>query len=134
MIVAVADTHAVHWFLEDDPRLSRTAGDFMDSVEATLGQQIAISSISLVEMVYHVEKGRIARALYSDLINRLSDTNAAFIEIPVDRSIAQAVALITRDQVPDMPDRIIAATALHLNVPVISRDSKIKLSSIQTIW
>ena len=34
----------------------------------------------------------------------------------------------------DMPDRIIAATALTLGVPVISRDSKIQLSSVSTIW
>jgi len=37
-------------------------------------------------------------------------------------------------QIPDMPDRIIAATAVHLNVPIISRDGKIKLSDLDTIW
>jgi predicted nucleic acid-binding protein len=33
-----------------------------------------------------------------------------------------------------MPDRIIAATALHLGVPLVSRDRKIQASSIHTIW
>ena len=33
-----------------------------------------------------------------------------------------------------MPDRIIAATALHLGLPLISRDRKIQLSSVNTIW
>ena len=33
-----------------------------------------------------------------------------------------------------MPDRIIAATALHLGVPVISRDGKIRASTVATIW
>jgi len=37
-------------------------------------------------------------------------------------------------KVPDMPDRIIAATALHLNVPVISKDAKIQSSGLTTIW
>ncbi len=41
---------------------------------------------------------------------------------------------IPRDQVPDMPDRIIAATAAHLGVPLISRDGKIRASSVTTIW
>ena len=41
---------------------------------------------------------------------------------------------IPREDIPDMPDRIIAATALHLGVPLISRDSKIKLSKVKTIW
>jgi hypothetical protein len=33
-----------------------------------------------------------------------------------------------------MPDRIIAATALYLRVPVISRDYEIQLSGVDTIW
>jgi PIN domain nuclease of toxin-antitoxin system len=33
-----------------------------------------------------------------------------------------------------MPDRIIAATALSLGVPVISRDGKIRTSAVETIW
>jgi PIN domain nuclease of toxin-antitoxin system len=41
---------------------------------------------------------------------------------------------VDREQVPDMPDRIIAATGLHLSVPVISRDGKISTSEIRTIW
>ncbi|WP_336389855.1 PIN domain-containing protein [Scytonema hofmannii] len=41
---------------------------------------------------------------------------------------------VERAQVPDLPDRIIAATALYLGVPIISRDNKIQLSSINTIW
>lgn len=35
----------------------------------------------------------------------------------------------------EMPDRIIAATALYLNFPLITRDHKIQaLQNIQTIW
>jgi len=36
--------------------------------------------------------------------------------------------------VPDMPDRIVAATGIHLGVPFISRDGRIRASSINTIW
>ncbi|MEG4248868.1 hypothetical protein [Microcoleus sp. Pol10D4] len=39
-----------------------------------------------------------------------------------------------RAQIPDLPDRIIPASALYLNVPVISRDHRIQLSSIDTTW
>jgi len=41
---------------------------------------------------------------------------------------------VPRAEVPDMPDRIIAATALHLGLPLISRDRKIQLAGLQTIW
>ncbi|PJB74400.1 MAG: PIN domain nuclease, partial [Armatimonadetes bacterium CG_4_9_14_3_um_filter_58_7] len=35
---------------------------------------------------------------------------------------------------PDMPDRIIAATALHLGLSLVTRDSKIQGCGIPTIW
>jgi len=40
---------------------------------------------------------------------------------------------IPREIVPDMPDRIIAATALQLQLPLISCDSKIR-KVLNTIW
>ena len=52
----------------------------------------------------------------------------------IDETVTGYLHQVERDQVPDMPDRIIAATALTLGVPVISRDSKIRLSSVATIW
>ena len=41
---------------------------------------------------------------------------------------------VSREDIPDMPDRIVAATAVYLGVPVISRDGKIRASNVQTIW
>jgi len=33
-----------------------------------------------------------------------------------------------------MPDRIVAATALVLQLPLVSKDSRIRASEVQTIW
>lgn len=42
---------------------------------------------------------------------------------------------VTDTHVPDMPDRIIAATALHLNLPLLSRDRQIaSLPGIIVVW
>jgi PIN domain nuclease of toxin-antitoxin system len=42
---------------------------------------------------------------------------------------------IAEPEVPEMPDRIIAATALHLNCPLVTRDHKIRaFKDIITIW
>ncbi len=41
---------------------------------------------------------------------------------------------VPREAIPDMPDRIVAATAIHLAVPILSRDGRIHTSRIQTIW
>ena len=45
-----------------------------------------------------------------------------------------ALALVSREEVPDLPDRIVAVTALALGVPLVSRDRKILASRVRTIW
>jgi predicted nucleic acid-binding protein len=48
--------------------------------------------------------------------------------------VAQAMRRVARTEVPDLPDRIISATALHLGIPIISRDRKIQASDLTTVW
>ena len=132
-IRAVADTHAVIWYVFDDSRLFSVARTEIDSAVAN-GERIAVSSISLIEMVYLVDKGRIAMAVFDGIFQALDDPNPLLLEVFCDRAIAQAMRLVDRQQVPDLPDRIIAATAVHLGVPLISRDGKIRSSSVKTIW
>jgi PIN domain nuclease of toxin-antitoxin system len=55
-------------------------------------------------------------------------------EAPVTIEIVDAMLTVPREEIPDMPDRIIAATALYFGVPAISRDGNIRSSKIQTIW
>jgi predicted nucleic acid-binding protein len=47
---------------------------------------------------------------------------------------ADALPNVPRDAAPDMPDRIIAATALHLGLPLVTRDRRLQAAGIQTIW
>ncbi|HUE04989.1 MAG TPA: PIN domain-containing protein [Bryobacteraceae bacterium] len=74
-IAAVVDTHTALWHLFDDARLSAAAAAFINGAAITR-RKIAISTISLAEVVYLIEKSRLPRA-----------------------------------EVPDRPDRIVAATA-----------------------
>lgn len=133
MITAVADTHTIIWYLYGDSRLSLTARSTIENAIQS-NDTIAISAITLVEMVYLIEKGRIPAESLTQLISILSDEATAFELYPIDLTIARKLPQADRAQIPDMPDRIIAATALHLSVPVISRDGKIVASSITTIW
>lgn len=48
--------------------------------------------------------------------------------------VADALETVSRGQIADLPDRIIAATALALHVPLVSRDAKIRAPHIHTIW
>jgi PIN domain nuclease of toxin-antitoxin system len=55
MIAGVADTHAALWYLFGDPRLSVPAKAAFDTA-ASSRRKILLSVISLVEVVYFVEK------------------------------------------------------------------------------
>jgi predicted nucleic acid-binding protein len=68
-------------------------------------------------------------------LNALDDPNIGIILVPLDRNISGAIRQIDRVTVPDMPDRIIAATAFSLGIPLVTRDLKIQaLTTIKTIW
>ena len=133
MIVGIADTHAVIWYIFADLRLSVPAKRFIDEAFAS-GDHIGVSSISLIEIVYLIEKGRIAAESLSVIANLLEKFDSVFIEVPVDLRVARALSQVSAVEIPDMPDRIVAVTAIHLNVPVISRDGKIRVSNVSTIW
>jgi PIN domain nuclease of toxin-antitoxin system len=92
------------------------------------------SPISLAEIVYLVEKGRLPSSAYEDLKGALSDPDYVIKETPFHRDIVDAMRRIPRVEVPDMPDRIIAATTIYFGVPVLSRDGRIRAASIHTVW
>jgi hypothetical protein len=41
---------------------------------------------------------------------------------------------VPRAEVPENPDRMVAATGVYFGVPVISRDRRIRAASLKTIW
>jgi predicted nucleic acid-binding protein len=68
-------------------------------------------------------------------LQALDDPATVLTAYPLDRIVADNSHHIPRATVPDMPDRIIAATALTLGLPLITRDGNIrKLTNITTIW
>lgn len=130
----VADTHAIIWYLVEPERLSQVALDALEGAIAA-GDPVYISAISLIEICYLIEKRRIASDLLQRILEVLNEPNPSLVVAPIDLAISLAVQNIDRDTVPDMPDRIIAATALHLNLPLVTRDRKIQAErSIVTIW
>ena len=133
MLRAVADTHAVIWYIFGDARLSVTARNTIEQIAAE-GNQVAFSSITLAEIIYLSERGRIDAATLDRLLRAVDGENAVLAEVPFDRNIAQSLMRVERAQIPDLPDRIIAATALYLGLPLISRDRRILLSDVDTIW
>jgi PIN domain nuclease of toxin-antitoxin system len=129
----VADTHALIWYLENSPRLgsqARAAFDACDQGEI----RIYVPTICLVEIVYLMEKRRISPEMKSMLEEELKSGESGLILADLNMDVVEQIANVLRDDIPDLPDRVIAATALALNLPLISRDRKIVLSGLETIW
>lgn len=133
MIVAIADTHAVIWYLFSDSRLGEAASAFIDNAIES-GDHVGVSAITVAEMIYLVEKGRIPPNSVYDLRAATVDSKAVLQHVPFDERIAIQMTNISRDNVPDLPDRIIAATASFCRVPLLTRDDRLKAPSLQTIW
>ena len=93
-----------------------------------------MSPISLAEIVYLVEKQRLPASGYADLKTALANHEYVIEEAPFTADVVEAMRTVSRAEVPDMPDRIVAATAVRYGVPVISRDRLIRASNIQTVW
>ena len=130
---AVTDTHALIWYLEDSPRLSSVANQAFEQCDR--GEiVIYIPTICLIEIIYLQEKGRIAPELKSQLDTELLAGNSGFILADLTAEVVNALATVPRTAVPDLPDRIIIATAFHLGLPLISRDSRMPLTGISLIW
>jgi PIN domain nuclease of toxin-antitoxin system len=133
MIAAIADTHATIWYLFSDSRLGDAAAALIEETVGK-GDHVGVSAITLVEMVYLVEKGRIPANALKELSAAMAGPDAVLQHVPVDENVALKRAEVSRQDIPDLPDRVIAATAQLHGVPVLSRDTRIRSSTLTTIW
>ena len=68
--------------------------------------KIAISAISVVEIVYLVEKKRLSEIALEVIRKALNNPNHLFGESYLTVEVADAMRNVPRHEVPDMPDRI----------------------------
>lgn len=128
----VIDTHATIWYLEALAQLSPTALNSILSC-LSLGEPVYVLTVSIVELTYLVEKGRFGFALLNRLVSELQRPSPELIVAPFDLLTASTLRSVPAS-IRDMPDRMIAATAVALGLPLVTRDQQIQNSGIPTIW
>jgi len=138
MSSVLADTHAILWTLFAIDRLSSNALGALRVAEAK--GRIYASSITLVELSYLEGKPKFPYpGSLTRLIAMATDPAAPIEILPVTLDVAVALDKLPRDELPDMPDRIIAATATVHQLPLVSADARMLASpslraKVQVIW
>jgi len=131
--VIVLDTHTLIWWADAGSKLSKKARQAI-TVESRR-QGLVASAISVFEIVTLERRGRLAfKVPAEEWLTHLRVLPELKIHPVTDEIAARAGAL--GEVFPGDPaDRLIAATALVLNAPLITHDTKLRdVPSLSTVW
>jgi PIN domain nuclease of toxin-antitoxin system len=130
--VILLDTHVVIWLAQDHQRISRLAHSAIQEARKK-DRGIAVSDITLFEIALLASRKRINFA--PDVGTTLSEVERQFVVLPVTANIALQAFELPSTYPNDPVDRIIAATALLEDMPLITADREIRKSrAVVTIW
>ncbi len=131
--IAVTDAHALIWYAQSERRrlgsLARRIFEAADDRKAV----VYVPALVLVEIGESIQKGNIRLAQpFSAWAHKLL---ASKHFVPVDLSwdvVRRAEELYS---IPERGDRLIAATAAHLGLPLITRDPEIaRAAGVEVVW
>ena len=126
------DTHVVIWLAGEPEKLSKNAAQAIAEARKD-GGGLAISALTLFELAHLVVRKRIQMDLSLDEF--LSDVESRFIVRPLNARIAARAIQFPHTYPNDPIDRIIGATAIVDQLPLITADERMRRSGvIKTVW
>jgi len=125
----VTDTQCLLWYVTKDRRLPKVAQSAFEQSKEGSGQ-VLVPSIVLVEVVFLAERQRVPRTVLAELMALSEALTASIRVVPLDLAVARAVSDFGPSAVPELADRIIAATARALNLPLLTTDPVIQASGL----
>ncbi|GGD54300.1 type II toxin-antitoxin system VapC family toxin [Lacimicrobium alkaliphilum] len=131
----VLDTHALIWWVNGDSQLSQAPQQAIERELSVEDGMILMSSITSWEIAMLVQKERLALTMsVDDWLSTVSDINAVQF-VAVDNEIGVEATRLPGEFHKDPADRMIVATARHINAPLVTADEKIRTYKyVRTIW
>jgi PIN domain nuclease of toxin-antitoxin system len=131
-LLILLDTHVVIWLAHEHHRISSRAHAAIQEARKK-ARGLAIASVTLLEIARLSSHGRIH--LTPDLETFLSDVELRFTTLPITANIARQAFELPEGYPKDPVDRVIGATALIEDLPLITADKEIRKSgAVPTIW
>jgi len=123
------DAHSLIWYFTEDTRLSKRAQDaFEETIERG---SIVIPTIVLAEIMFIAQKGR-GTLTFRETLNKIEsyeNFQVAALDIPI-LEIADTLEVEL-----EMHDKLIVATALYFNSPLITKDERITNAKlVKALW
>lgn len=123
------DTHTLLWAAFDEESLSRRARRLIQSS----GNEIIVSAASAWEVATKCRLGKLdfARDLAESFVSEV--TTAGYLLLPISPEHAQRAGLLPGEH-KDPFDRMLAAQAIHENLPLLSNDSQLDVFGVRREW
>ena len=129
--MVLLDTHVLIWAISDPGRLSKRAREAVR--EARTNANVAIADFTLWELAWLLEHRRLG--VTDSLEGFLREATEKVAIMPITREIAAVAAHLPSTFPKDPGDRLIAATAISLGVPLVTADEHIRRSQLlHTVW
>ena len=135
-MIAVCDTHALLWFATGKvKKLGKSARRYLEKADKGADVAIYVPTVVLVEVAEAVEARRVKLSHpFAEWVRRLLAAGP-FIATDLTTDVVLAAEMLSG--IPERADRMIAASALVLGCPLITRDPEIIAAAdagIETIW
>jgi PIN domain nuclease of toxin-antitoxin system len=121
------DTHALTWFLDDDPRLPIPIKNQIETIE-----RVFISIVSIWEIAIKVNIGKLTLSVPFETIeqNLVTDGIAVLPITFADTEIYLSLPLHHRDPF----DRILIAQSINYSLSIVSQDLQMDAYQVNRLW
>src|SRR5215471_11410421 len=124
-LLILLDTHAVAWLASGEERISRPAQAAIEQARQTV-RGLSISDFTVVELSMLFRKKQFVLAVSPEAF--LAEVERRFVVLPVSAGIALQAFELPASHPRDPADRIIGATALVEDIPLLTTDREIRKS------